>query len=121
MHQPAGAIRLGTSSAPTALWRTSARCAVVSAVLIAMMTVGLAGGASATGSSPPGHGSPPGQGGDSCRGLPIRARGTGIPVLDQRIIQNAIDVGEASGRCVLLIGQFNVGYLRALSARSPGR
>ena len=37
-------------------------------------------------------------------------RGTGLPVRDRRSIQRAITDGEASGRCVLLLGHFNVGH-----------
>lgn len=46
--------------------------------------------------------------------------GTGVPILDKRRIQNAIEAGEASGRCVLLLGQFNVGLcVRCLTVTGP--
>ena len=78
---------------------------VVTALLIApTASVSFAGAASATGSQPP-----PG-GGRACRGPSIQVSGTGVPILDRRRIQQAIIAGEATGRCVLLLGQFNVGF-----------
>jgi hypothetical protein len=44
-----------------------------------------------------------------CRGPTVDVVATGVPVQDRRNIQGGIDAGQATGRCVRLSGQFNVG------------
>jgi hypothetical protein len=45
----------------------------------------------------------------TCGQPAVEVHATGTPRVDRRNIQHGIDVGEVTGRCVVLVGQFDVG------------
>jgi hypothetical protein len=80
----------------------------LAAALTATMSLTLGGVASAAGSGTPAK--PATHTAGTCHSTSIKVRGTGVPAVDRRHLQEAIKIGESSGQCVLLLGHFNVGF-----------
>lgn len=81
---------------------------LVAVVMTAAMSLSFAGVASAARpGAPAGAGAHPA---GACHGAVVKVRGTGVPAVDRRHLQQAITLGESSRQCVLLLGHFNVGF-----------
>jgi hypothetical protein len=93
---------------PRRILPRSFKVLVMTAVLTATMSLTLSGVASAAGTGTLARAATYSAG--TCEGPSIKVQGTGIPILDQRGIQQAITLGESTGQCVLLLGHFNLGF-----------
>jgi len=97
-----------TSCRPGRLLPTAVRVLALAVLMIAAVSLGVAGCASAAREGAPARPATPTAG--TCHGTIVRVHGTGVPVVDRRHLQQAIALGETSGECVLLLGHFNVGF-----------
>jgi hypothetical protein len=94
----------GGSRARSRLLPRTVKVLVLAVVMAAAMSLPMASVASAAG-----RGTPATHTGGVCTGPTITVRGTSVPAVDRRHLQEAITLGEQNGQCVLLLGHFNVG------------